>query len=567
MVRLVLSVFDVFAWAFRWVGVDYAQFRSLLGVKLTLDGRRQFTAFQQRGGKTPKNAFAYALLMNVLMGVVMGMVLSLNASPLTKMTFVHGFVMAMVAMSLIADFSSVLLDTTDHQILQPRPIDSRTILAARTAHILTYISLLTFSLSAASFATGTFEYGPLFPILFALTLVASVCLVVGAVNVLYLLAMRLTGGEKLRDIILYVQVGMTILVIGGYQFLPRLMDVGGLGAWNLADHWWACLIPPAWLAAPVELLTGNVTRPLLILSALGLVVPLTTLYAAMALAPGFKEALARLDAAPRAKPEARSARPGQRLGFIARVARQPIERAAFEFLWTLTGRDRQFKRRTYPSIAMVLIFSGVFLLSDPHGLREAFQNLPHTPRHLFMLYMCCALAPTAFIQMRYSDKFEAAWIYRVLPLATPGLVLRAGLKVVILRLVMPAFVLVALVTFAIWGAKAGPDVALALFATLLTCALQALAIGNRFPFSEPFGVVEGAGRVHRMLIFLLLPLILGGVHYALTFIPYAVLSAIPIAAVGAWLALRIYGRRTWQAVLAEDRAPVAAPIARPARSG
>jgi ABC-2 type transport system permease protein len=554
MVKFLVGMFDTLAWALRWAGVDYPQFRALLGVKLTLDGRRQFTAFQQQGGRASRNALAFTLIMNVVMGFFMAMIIPMSSAPLTAMTLVHGFVMVMVALSLIADFSSVLLDTKDNQILQPRPISSRTILAARMAHILSYIALLALSLSAASFVAGTIKYGLGFPGVLALTLAASVCLVVGAVNVLYLVAMRLTSGEKLRDIILYFQMFMTVIVVGGYQLLPRLVDVRGIGTWSLADRWWVYLIPPAWLAAPVELLTGAVDAPRLILTGLGVVMPLATLLTVLALAPGFKEALARLEATPRGKSGAPQSTGTRRPGLAAWITRAPVERAAFEFLWSLSGRDRQFKLRTYPSVALVLILGAAFLFSSSESLRDTLETLPQTHKHLFMLYMCCALAPTGFFQMRYSDHHEAAWIYRALPLATPGQVLRAGLKVAIVRLVMPSFALVALIVLAIWGVTVVPDLLLALSAVLFTCAAQALLMGAHFPFSEPFGTLESSGRFSRSLLYMLLAVALGGLHSLLSVVPYGVPAAVPLVALTAWLALRAYGRLSWRKVLAEEKA-------------
>ncbi len=344
---------------------------------------------------------------------------------------------------------------------------------------------------------------------------------------------------------------MTIIVVGGYQILPRLIAVRQLGTWQLANRWWVYLVPPAWLAAPIELLAGNVSQTQLILSALGVVVPLATILAALLLAPGFKEALARLDTAPETAPGARRPARTRLPRFAAWFSRRPAERAAFEFLWTLSGRDRQFKLRTYPNVALVLILGGVFLLSDPEGVRHALETLPESHKHLLMLYMCCALAPTAFLQMQYSDRHEAAWIYRILPLAAPGDVLAAGLKVVIVRIVLPSFMLVALVTLVIWHAAAVADVLLAFCATLLVCVLQAMLLGRHFPFSEPFGVVESSGRLNRSLMYMLLSAGVGGLHYLLTFVPYGVPAATPVAALAAWFALRRYGRTSWQTVLAE----------------
>jgi ABC-2 type transport system permease protein len=555
MADFVLSIFDLFAWVLRGTGVDYVQFRILLGVKLTLDGRRRHTAFQQQQqGREPRNAFAFALLMNAFIGAFMAMSIAMIPSVLVSMTFVHAFVMLMVALSLIADFSSVLLDTTDNQILQPRPISSRTILAVRLAHIVTYITLLTLSLTAASFIVGTVKYGLAFLLVFAITLAASVCLTVGTVNILYLLALRLTDGEKVRDIILYFQIGMTVIVVGAYQILPRLMGVKELAAWTLADRWWIYLIPPAWFASPIDIVTGVVDTPRLVLAAFGLLVPLATLLIAMTLAPGFKAALARLETAPNSTPRRRRPEAADRRSLSGLITRRPAERAAFEFLWTLCSRDRQFKLRTYPSAALVFIFSAVFILSDTEGIRHAIAMLPQTHKHLFILYMCCAMAPTAFFQMRYSDRYEAAWIYRVLPLATPGDVLQAGLKVVIVRLVVPSFALVALVTLALWGPAAVPDILLALCATLLMCGLHALLMGDHLPFSEPYGVIQGSGQATRSLLYLLLPAAIGGLHYLLTFVPYGTMAAMPLVMLGASLALRAYGRTPWSAVLKTEKA-------------
>jgi hypothetical protein len=229
-----------------------------------------------------------------------------------------------------------------------------------------------------------------------------------------------------------------------------------------------------------------------------------------------------------------------------------VERAAFEFLWTLSSRDRQFKLRTYPTVAMVFILGLGFLASNPHGFREALATLPQTQKHIFLLYICCAMAPNAFPFMRYSDRFEAAWIYRILPLAVPGEVLRAGLKVVLVRLVMPSFIITAAVALAVWGLRIAPDVGLALLATLLTCFVQARLMGSRFPFSEPYGVVENTGRVGRSFLFMLIPAALGLVHWGLTFVPFGLAAAAVVTGTGAWLALRAYGRTPWRAVLAAE---------------
>ena len=136
MVKAILAVFDLFAWALRRAGIDYPRFRALLEVKLTLDGRRRTTMFQRQGGRAQFGGLGAALVMNTLVGLLFAMVIFPCPTPLVPIALVHSFVVVMLALSLIADFSSVLLDTTDNRILLPRPINGRTILAARLAHII-----------------------------------------------------------------------------------------------------------------------------------------------------------------------------------------------------------------------------------------------------------------------------------------------------------------------------------------------------------------------------------------------------------------------------------------------
>jgi len=106
-----------------------------------------------------------------------------------------------------------------------------------------------------------------------------------------------------------------------------------------------------------------------------------------------------------------------------------------------------------------------------------------------------------------------------------------------------------------------PDVILALCATLLTFAAQAVWMGNYIPFAEPYAILEGSGRVNRMVLYLFVSGGLGGCHYALSMTKYGVLIAIPVVAGLAWLLQRRYARRTWSDLITEE-----APAMQPARA-
>ena len=550
MTKLILRFFDCFAWLLRRLDVDYDQFRAILEAKLTLDSRRQMSGMQQQRTQNPKNTFAWTLLFYAFMGGFLGIFLPRTTSPLVGMTIVHAFVMTMVALSLIADFTSVLLDTTDRAVLQPRPVTSRTILVTRIAHITIYLSLLTLSLSVVTLVVGTFTYHGLFPLVFLGTLACSVCLVVFVAQVFYLVALRLTDAERFRDLILYFQIGMTVAVIVGYQILPRLMDMTRLSSLTIDEQWWIYFFPPAWLAAPIDLLTGHIGTPQIILTGLAVAVPLICLILVIrVLAPGFSRALARLDSTPTGSSAAvgtaslRQPLARRLSGFFARRA---SERAAFELVWQLCSRDRQFKQRTYPTFAFLFVFAAVWVLLGEGGAGAALRELPHTQKYFLILYFSCMMAPMTIIQLRFSAAHEAAWMYHALPLERPGDILIGAFKVVMVRFVAPVFGLMALAILLVWGLRIAVDVVFAACATVLVSVLQAMIFGRTFPFSEEFNVAQNTGQVVRSMFLMLIPAALGGLHFVMRLIsPLTLPSGALLVLVLAIVLLRRYARTNW----------------------
>lgn len=551
LVNLVLRFYDLFACLFRLFKVDYEQLRAILEAKLRMDGRRQHVAGRGRSRAEPKNTFTLTMMIYASVGAFLAVVCLRVESPLVAMTFVHAAVIMMVAMSLISDFSSVLLDTSDGAVLGPRPVGGRTLLVARIVHVVTYLGLLALSLSVVTLVVGTVRYHVLFPLVFAATLAGSLSLVICIVNLFYVAAFRLSDSERFRDIVLYMQIAMSIFFFGGYQLLPRLMDPARLHGLHIEDQWWIYLCPPTWMAAPIDLLTGHVGRPQIVLTILALGVPIAGLmFVVSHLGPRFSAALARLDAPSNAAAPRESASSDRRplCGRIAAVVtRNATEAAAFEFVWTLCSRDRQFKLRTYPSIAMLLVVA-VIMLPRGESIAETLSHLPSTKSYILLLYFACMFVPMASAVIRFSDRYEAAWIYYTTPLDRPGDVLSATLKVLLVRFAIPLFLLLALVVLAIWGPRVLPDVVLASCGLLAASALQAMLAGRRFPFTEEFKPSENSGRLVRSLLHIIFPVVLGGLHYFLTFVPFGVPLAIPVMIGLLSIPWRLYAGTSWAAL-------------------
>ena len=556
MVRVILWLFDRIAFLIRLSGADYGQFRAILQAKLLLDNRRQTSAVRTRS-RLPQNMFVRTLAFYGFMGIFPAMTLLVASSPLTALTLVHAFIMVMVGMSLVADFTSVLIDTTDLTVLGPRPVSGRTLLAARLAHICTYLGLLALAVSAGTLIMGSIAYRGLFPLVYLGTLICSVTLVVFGVNLFLLVTLRFMNIERFKDLIVYFQVGMFVVMFGGYQILPRLIDMKRLRVVDITGRWWTYLFPPSWFGGPVELLASGGSVPVWLLTAEAVIVPLVGLFLVVRfLAPRFSRSLLEMDSdvadgGSAAQPK------GTRLrdALARRVARTPGQRMGFDLVWAMSSRDRQLKTRIYPQLTFPLVWPVVMLFVSDEGPAQVIANLGQSRSYLFLLYLVAMSLLGMLFQIQHSSQFEAAWVYYALPVRRPGEVMVGALQAMIWRFGVPIFALFAVVLGILVGPSVLPGVVLALIANGIVWVLGAFLMLRNLPFSQEITPMESGGRFGFMFLLMLFPCATGGLHYLLTFIPYAVPLAIVPAALLYMVLIRAYGRRDWDRFDVQPAAP------------
>src|SRR5690349_23488897 len=108
---------DLFRWLYMKLGIDYEQLRSIVEVKLMMDNRRQVVAYTTKNKKEPSRVFLVALLFYALFGVFISLAIATVPSFMLGMVIFFSYIMVMISMTLITDFSSVLLDTSDNTII------------------------------------------------------------------------------------------------------------------------------------------------------------------------------------------------------------------------------------------------------------------------------------------------------------------------------------------------------------------------------------------------------------------------------------------------------------------
>lgn len=516
-----LLVLDRFRGLFEKAGVDYAVMRRILQVKLMMDARRVPSFMSKNRKHTDRqeakesNNFLGSLWIYGIFGAFSTPFILLGDNYIFQMSLLFGIFMFMTLTALISDFSSVLLDIRDRNILGTKPIDSRTISMAKTVHVFIYMLFLTGAIGIIPLVVGLLNHGVLFFAVFLLMLILMDLLVLVLTAMLYLAVLRFFDGEKLKDMINYVQIGFTIVITIGYQLLIRLFDFVNLDV-AFQPKWWQAMIAPIWFGAPFEVLLKGSRDPLyIVFTLLGILVPILAIAIYIKLMPSLERNLQKL------------ADPGERSGkggggwkrFMARllpVGRQ--EKAFFRFAWTMIGHEREFKLKVYPTLGFSLIFPFIFIFTQ---LRDVgLKGLQGTKLYLF-IYFCALLVPTIIMMLRYSGRHKAAWIYHTAPIAERSAIYRGTVLAALIRLVLPIYILESVIFVLLFGAAIIPDLIVFGLAITLYPVISFAYLSKALPFSEPFEVAQQSEGM-RIIPLLLLLGVFGLVHLGATFVSYGV---------------------------------------------
>ncbi|MGF9912421.1 hypothetical protein ABEX47_18575 [Paenibacillus ehimensis] len=528
-----LKVLDRFQALFERLGVDYPMMRKILQIKLTIDGRRMPTIFNQSGkrsGAGDQNIFAKSLGLYALMGLVTVPFVVMGDNYMFQMSFVFGLLMFLVMTSLISDFSTVLLDIRDRNIIASKPVNRRTVGMAKTLHILIYLFFLTGALCAAPMIAAFAKHGVLFFLLFVVEIVLTDVLIVVLTAFLYMLILKFFDGEKLKDMINNVQIMLSIAITVGYQFIGRSFDLMQLQV-VFEPRWWQAFIPPLWFGATFEwLLRGQAAPHFIVFSLLAFVTPIVSILLYMRLVPFFERSLQKL-----ANDSAKKSREHSRwLDVVSRfVCSGREERTFFRFGSLMMGNEREFKLKVYPSLGFSIVFPFIFFFNVLRN--QSFGEIAASKWYL-NIYFCALLIPTVIMMLRYSGKHKGSWLYKTMPLPSPAPIFRGTIKAFLVRLFMPVYLLESVIFIALFGTRIVPDLIVVALSVLLYAVLCFLVFRKALPFSESFEAVKQNDSLIIIPLLLLLALF-AGVHLASTLVTggvYAYMALLVVLNVVVW---------------------------------
>ncbi|MBS1565397.1 MAG: hypothetical protein JST39_13480, partial [Bacteroidetes bacterium] len=498
-----------------------------------------------------RNHLLMVMLLYGFFGVFIGVLVLNLPSFLLAMIIVHTYFIFMMAMTLVTDFATVLLDTTDNQVILPRPVSGQTLFVARLLHILIYLLQFTIALALVPVLFTAFKYGPLTALGMCVSAPLSILLAVFFTYLLYLLILRFSSEQRLKDIITYFQIAITVAFTVSLQILPRMI---GVLNFDFTLHWYSYLLPPVWMAMalePLHTFHADALHGLMIVCAVFL--PLLLFWVLNKfLAPSFARKLAAMNTESTPVAKATTAAARIKPTYSARISglfcRSAVEKGSFETAWKITSRDKGFRMQFYPSLGYIPVFIFIFVFKNASGAANTWNNLGNTQNFLWFIYIPVFTIANSLILLAFNENFAASWIYHSMPVERPGELITGSLKALFVKYFMPVFLLLLAVSLYIWGPAVIDDFIFGFFNNILCYLLLTLLSDYYLPFSRQPNTQVQTGRFVRALLQMLMIGVLVGIHYLVLKRPVIMYALLPFSIGGCWLLWRQLKNIPWNKI-------------------
>ncbi len=557
MDKILLKLVGLFKGLFNSQGIDYARMMTIVETKLTMDKRRVYMNWKQRQQKKENaNHLNSVLFFYALMGLFVAAFLLAIPSLMLGMIIVHTYVLFMMSMTLITDFSTVLLDTADNQVILPKPISSKTLFMARLVHILIYLLQFTIAIAVLPIAVAFFRYGFLAGFVMVFTVLLTVLMAVFITYLLYLLIIRFSSESKVKDIVTYFQIFMTVVFTVGFQVLPRMINFSQLTR-TFELQWYSYLLPPVWMASTVEAIAKLQFDALhLGMIALAFIVPIFTFwFMNKYLAPSFARKLAAMNNGDTEKRDTnkiivqQQKKPLSSL-FSSMVCSSPVEKSGFQITWKMTGRDKSFKLQFYPGLAYILVFIFIFVFKSGKDVATVWHSLSSSASFLWFFYVPMMTVSSSIMIVAFNENYLASWVYHSMPISKPGELVSGMVKSLFVKFFMPVFILVGAFCIYIWGIEVLDDALFALTNNLFCFLIFANLSDHYLPFSRQPNTQQQSGKFLKAILQLLIVAITVGLHYLLIFtkLSWLLWALAPLLGIACWFLIKRLQDLQWKQI-------------------
>jgi len=550
MDKIILKILKLFGGLFAKQGVDVGQMFDIVETKLIMDKRRvQFQFRQSQTKNENSNRLTFVLLFYGFFSLFVAvMIFGLEEIILSTAIF-HSYLLFMMAMTLVTDFSSVLLDTTDNLVILPRPVSGKTLFVSRMVHVSIYLFQFSFAISFIPIIAIAIKFGIFTGLIAVITSFSTVLLSVFFTYLLYLLILRFSSERKLREVVTYFQIFMTILFMAGYQVLPRMINLSSFDG-HFSLHWYSYIMPPVWMAVTLDAVNQHLYDTIHIsMILLSFLLPLLLFWLLIKyFAPSFGRKLAAVqqDGTTQADTKNNTKRIYKRSLSekpSSFVCKSPVERASFEATWKITSRDKQFRLQFYPMLGYLAVLIFMFTRNDRGG--DFWENLQTGNKFLWFVYIPLFMVNSSLGFIAFNENYQAAWVYFSSPVDKPGHLVSGSLKTLFFKFFIPVFVILFGLALGVWGIRIIDDFAFG-FLINLNCFLAMANLTKHYlPFSMQPNVQQQSGRFVSTLILFLVIGVLVGIHYLGLLFPIVLYVFMPILLITSYFLLKNLQQLKW----------------------
>ena len=429
-------------------GADPIQYRYLLQTE------RQVEARALKSKKDSSMSLAIMCLggfMMSLMSVFASVLASLD--PFTYSLLGISMSMMMIGLWIIPYFD-ILLTPVNYLVIAHTPVASRTYFLVKLTQIIGYVLLLLTSLNLAPAIRGIWVYadgfslsGLLFPCVYLPVVFLSGFFTVGLMATFAGYLTKLYTQRSVRNIAQYAQFIFPAL-FPVFLILPSRFSSRTLPEQLAAHLKWFYALPNGWFAGTVSLGLGQVGRDTLILTALAAAATLFLIFVPLrSVAKGYSEYLSYLfESGSKPKTGIRTRTP-----FLARLFKNKTRRAGFCLSATYLRRDRHILRQLFSAVGSGVILLVVFSRDSSTEILHS-MTLGLSPGFTFFTaFFGIGLLSGFLFPVRYSEHWQAAWIFQLVPLSAPDDLWRGVQAAALCYIVLPCTLLTLGIALAMWG--------------------------------------------------------------------------------------------------------------------
>jgi ABC-2 type transport system permease protein len=459
-------------------GVDYVQWKAISRTLLRADFRPPLQHDRTTYSLRSVRNWALMTIVYGTFGFSAAAVTFINRDVLLTGVVTLVYLSTLVVTALLTQHVPTIVASTDHSILGPLPISSRTFFAVRLTNIVFHATLLTALMGWPIVIVQTFARGvhPARGFAAAVSLLACSLATTFTVVAVYGIVLRTVGPARLQRILGYTQIFIGVIAYGGVFLLLGFTDQSQLADAALPRGVWLYFLPPAWYASYLEIASGTTDASVWGRAAISVV-----FLGAMAvllrgpLAAGYAEHLSRISSDTPANAGGRARR-------AAWFFRSDEPRAVMLLVRAHFRHDVRVRLGILSTIPLTLLYMFI-------GARDGSGADPFRVEQDGEAFNLVAVAvlffPTILIQhLSMSDAFRAAWIYFVTPASRTRLMVAMKNVIVWLFLTPFAVFLAAILTWRYQHAVHG--IVHAAFLGLLShIMLQgAMLVDPRLPFAS-----------------------------------------------------------------------------------